>query len=127
MSMMAVLVVTVVASASPERPAMDTYHQRTRVAERCAARAAAGEIVVCGKRSSVYRLPIRDAEPGSRAAIAADAYGERLRLHGRAVDAGGIASCSAVGPGGGTGCTKGIGIVSIASGRTSFLPRPIDD
>lgn len=106
---------------------MAAYRERTRVERACRAAVASGEIVVCGKRGSVYRLPFREPDAGSRAAIAADAFAERRRLHGRAVDAGGIGSCSTVGPGGATGCTKGLGIVSVGGGRTSFLPRPIDD
>lgn len=113
---MLVTLVAIAAALTPEpaASAMEIYRERTRALERCGASGARGEIVVCARRPSVYRLPFREPESGSRAAIAANAYEERKQLHGRAVDAGGIGSCSAVGPGGATGCTKGINLVAPA-------------
>lgn len=111
--MLAALVFLAAAAETPDAM-MAAYHDATRVDRPCREAAARGEIIVCARRGSVYRLPFRAPEPGSRAARAANVPAERETLRGRAVDAGGIMSCSTVGPGGSTGCTKGIDLVSPA-------------
>lgn len=116
------LAIALAAAAPTPADTLETYRAQTRVVRECREAAASGEIVVCARRGSVYRLPFREPEPGSRAARAADAAGERQALRGRAVDAGGIMSCSAVGPGGASGCTKGIDLV----GGAKTVLRAVD-
>lgn len=110
--MLATLLLLAATAETPD--AMVAYRDATRAERPCREAAARGEIVVCARRGSVYRVPFREPEPGSRAARAANVPAEREKLRGRAVDAGGIMSCSAVGPGGFTGCTKGIDLVGTA-------------
>lgn len=110
--MLAAMLLLVAAAETPDT--MTAYHDVTRAERPCREAAARGEIVVCARRGSVYRLPFREPDPGSRAAQAANVVAEREKLRGRAVDAGGIMSCSAVGPGGFTGCTKGIDLIGSA-------------
>lgn len=87
---------------------MRTYRTQTSVvrgSELCRPTEGTDEIVVCAQRSEdeAYRLPpqARGPVPGSRTVRSVSA--ERNALFD--YDAGGIGSCSTVGPGGGTGCT----------------------
>jgi hypothetical protein len=67
---------------------------------------ASGDIVVCARRpdDDRYRIPERFREPDELTGdLEAWAFrAERLEMHG----AGGIQSCSPVGPGGATGCMQ---------------------
>jgi len=121
--MLAAMLLLVAAAETPD--AMAVYRDATRAERPCREAAARGEIIVCARRGSVYRLPFREPEPGSRGAHAANVPAEREKLRGRAVDAGGIGSCSAMGPGGFTGCTKGIDL--IASAKTVLRAVDIVD
>jgi hypothetical protein len=127
------LIESLVLAAAVAADPMTLYRQKTRVERPCREAAARGEIVVCAKRGSVYRLPFRQTTPGSLMADKAEAYETRRRLHGRAVDIGGIGSCSAVGPGGMTGCTPGLTLVGLGRNAAPgvigglFKPVPIDD
>ncbi len=118
--MIAFMLLLAAAAETPD--AMATYRDATRAERPCREATARGEIIVCARRGSVYRVPFREPEPGSRAARAANVVAEREKLRGRAVDAGGIQSCSTVGPGGSTGCTKGIDLI----GTTKAVLRAVD-
>jgi hypothetical protein len=68
--------------------------------------AEGGEILICGRRDSPYRLPgYRDASFDPLAQGAPDSV---MRERAKWVEHGdsGIGSCSAVGPGGFTGCLQ---------------------
>jgi len=70
--------------------------------QRCQPAADPNEIVVCAPRDERYRLPPSPPAPGTKGALSVSQ--ERKRLYD--YDFGGIGSCSAVGPGGVSGCLK---------------------
>jgi len=70
--------------------------------QRCQPAADPNEIVVCARRDERYRLLPSPPAPGTKEALSVSQ--ERRSLYD--YDFGGIGSCSAVGPGGGSGCLK---------------------
>lgn len=96
------------------------YRTRTVVVfgkDECPKATNPDEIIVCARRPEEerYRIPktLRDEEKAKRE----DNVGEkRAALVSPRKGAGGIGSCSAVGPGGGSGCTRGLDVVG--AGRT---------
>lgn len=117
--------------------AQETYRSRTVVVfgtDACPTSSNPDEIIVCARRPEEerYRIPRELREQERAAAIAReDRVGEnRAALASGRASAGGIGSCSAVGAGGGTGCTRGIDIVGGARTAVQGVQKaaePVDD
>lgn len=110
-----------VAATLPALAQSGNYRSRTVVVfgdDPCPASTNPDEIIVCARRPEEerYRIPRELREAERAASIArADRVGEnRAALASGRDSATGIGSCSAVGPGGITGCTQGVNIVGAA-------------
>ncbi|MFA7439396.1 MAG: hypothetical protein WCZ66_00325 [Sphingomonadaceae bacterium] len=113
------------------------YRTRTIVVfgnDECPKATNPDEIIVCARRPEEerYRIPkpLREAEKAAAAARVDDVGTERAALVDGRRSATGIGSCSAVGPGGGSGCTRGLDVMGV--GRTivegvETATEPTDD
>lgn len=117
------LVAAPLALAAPAFAQDGTYRSRTVLVfgdDPCPKASNPDEIIVCARRPEEerYRIPKALREEDRAAAIARqDQVGaNRAALASGQASAGGIGSCSTVGPGGITGCTQGLDVVGV--GRT---------
>ncbi len=117
--------------------AQDTYRTRTVVVfgkDECPKSTNPDEIIVCARRPEEerYRIPkeIREQEKAAAIAREDNVGANRAALASGRPSATGIGSCSTVGAGGGTGCTRGLDVIGGA--KTSVegakaATDPVDD
>lgn len=104
--------------------AAEAYRRRTTVVvygnDPCPAAQSPDEIVVCARRPEEerYRLRTVEPEPGERTeqgGVGRTLGTDDVRL------AGGTGSCTTVGPGGLTGCNKGVNLLGLGAWLNSII------
>jgi hypothetical protein len=122
---------------APAEAQSGQYRSRTVVVfgdDPCPTSTNPDEIVVCARRPEEerYRIPkdIREQEKAAQIAREDQVGVNRAAIVSGRTAATGIGSCSAAGAGGGTGCTKGLGVFEGARTVTEGVKTatdPVDD
>lgn len=86
----------------------------------CPAAQSPDEIVVCARRPEEERFRLRTVEPVPGERIEQGGVGRTLGTDDVRL-AGGTGSCTTVGPGGLTGCNKGINILAIGEALNALI------
>lgn len=125
LSLIASLALAAAAVTAAPAAAQDGGAIRTRTivvfgSDACPTSSNPDEVIVCARRPEEerYRIPktLRDEEKAAEMARQDNVPASRAALARNRESAFGVGSCSAVGPGGASGCTPGIDVVG--AGRT---------
>lgn len=103
--------------------AIENYRRRTVVVygdDPCPVAQSPDEIVVCARRPEEERYRLRTVEPEPGERIEQGGVGRTLGTDDVRL-AGGTGSCTTVGPGGLTGCNKGIDLLGLGEWLNSLI------
>ena len=106
--------------------AIENYRRRTVVVygdDPCPVAQSPDEIVVCARRPEEERYRLRTVEPVPGQRTEQGGTGRTLGTDDVRL-AGGTGSCTTVGPGGLTGCTRGIDLLGLGAWLNSIITEP---